>query len=58
MPATSTRRYRVLWMLALSMLVAGACSTGSASEQADDGSVVRMAVTDLHSRISEQVTQV
>lgn len=48
MPATPSRRYRVLWLLVLSMFLAGACSSGSASEQADDGSsVVRMAVTDL-----------
>lgn len=48
MPATAPRRYRGLWLLVLSLLWAGACSSGSATDQGvEDGSTVRMAVTDL-----------
>ncbi len=48
MRTTKRRRHRGWWFLLLALLSASACSSGNSVESsADEGSVVRMAVTDL-----------
>jgi phosphonate transport system substrate-binding protein len=48
MPAKAPGRYRGLWPLIVFLLFAGACSSaGDPAQGAEDGSTVRIAVTDL-----------